>query len=96
MRRRAKVDANQGTIVRVLRQVGADVQSIATVGDGVPDLLVAYRGVWYVGEVKDGEKVASAQQLTPDEMEWHSRFGRNATIHVWRSADDALRTIGAI
>ena len=41
------------------------------VGRGCPDLLVGYRGVNYLLEVKDGEKPKSAQKLTPDEDAWH-------------------------
>jgi hypothetical protein len=96
MRIASKVDRNQSDIVRALRAVGAEVQPLHTVGHGCVDLLVAYRGAWYVGEVKDGAKVKSAQKLTPDEIEWHERFSRVAPVNVWTCQDDALRTIGAI
>lgn len=96
MRTAAKVDSNQSEIVEALRQVGAQVQPLHTVGKGCPDLLVAYRGQWYTGEIKDGAKVPSARKLTPDEQDWHSRFGEVAPVHVWESIEDALRDIGAI
>lgn len=96
MRIASKVDRNQSTIVKALRQVGAEVQPLHVLGKGVPDLLVAYRGNWYVGEVKDGAKVKSAQKLTDDEIQWHERFSRVAPVNVWTCEDDALRTIGAI
>jgi len=44
MRRTAKVDANHREIVDALRRIGAGVQSLAGVGNGVPDLLVYFRG----------------------------------------------------
>lgn len=91
-----KVDANQKAIVEALRSVGAQVQSVATVGKGCPDVIVAFRGAWFVAEIKDGSKPASAQRLTPDEVEWHAAFSQQAPVHVWRDADEALRCIGAI
>ena len=42
MRRRARVDSNHGDIVTALRRLGWRVVSLASVGQGVPDLL-AYR-----------------------------------------------------
>ena len=71
MPRIARVDANQPDIVQALRQIGATVQPIHVIGKGCPDLLVGYRGVNSLLEVKDGEKVPSARKLTPDELRWH-------------------------
>lgn len=70
------------------------MQSIASVGKGVPDLLVAFGGAWYVAEVKDGNKSASRQKLTVAEQAWHEQFSPKAPVHVWASLNDALETIG--
>ena len=91
-----RIDANHNVIVDGLRAVGAEVQSLASVGRGCVDLAVAFRGSWYMGEVKDGSKPPSKQALTPDEKKWHERFSAKAPVHIWRSLDDALRTIGAL
>lgn len=91
-----KVDANQGEIVKALRRVGAKVQPLHIVGKGCPDIAVAFRGAWFMAELKDGSKPPSAQRLTPDEAEWHAAFSQQAPVHVWRDADEALRCIGAI
>lgn len=72
MRRAARIDDNQPQIVTALRAAGADVQSLAAVGKGVPDLLVAYGNANYLLEVKDGSKKPSARKLTPDEARWHA------------------------
>lgn len=89
MRRAAKVDANQTQIVEALRAAGATVQSLASVGDGVPDLLVSRaQRVWCI-EVK-GPKGT----LTPDQIEWIGQW--QAPVHIVRTADDALRVIGVI
>lgn len=91
-----RVDANHGDIVSGLRAVGAEVQSLASIGKGCPDALVSFRGSWYVAEIKDGSKPPSKQKLTPDEIKWHQRFSPKAPVHIWRSLDEALKTIGAI
>jgi Holliday junction resolvase len=93
LRRAAKVDRNQPEIVSALRQVGADVQSLAAVGDGVPDLLVGFRGTTFLIEVKDGSKAPSARQLTDDQIKWHAawRGGRCVVVH---DVTEALAAIG--
>jgi hypothetical protein len=91
-----KVDANQSEIVDGLRRVGAAVKSIASIGKGFPDLLVGYRGVWYVAELKDGKKPPSQRQLTPAEKAWHQSCAGKAPVHVWTSLEDALKTIGGV
>ena len=94
-RYRAKVDANHMDVVTALRSVGAGVQSIAGVGDGCPDLLVAFRGAWHVLEVKDGSKPPSKRRLTPEEQMWLLRFDELAPVYVVNSAQEALEVIGA-
>jgi hypothetical protein len=91
-----RTDNNHADIVKGLRAVGAVVQSIAGVGKGTPDLLIAFRGRWYVAEVKDGKKPRSQRKLTPAEQDWHEQFGRQAIVHTVNSLDEALEAIGAI
>jgi hypothetical protein len=90
-----RIDDNQGDIVSGLRRVGADVQSLAAVGKGCVDALVAFRGRWYVAEIKDGSKPPSRRKLTEAETIWHERFSKIAPVHIWASLDEALETIGA-
>ena len=91
-----KVDTNQAAIVAALRQVGAEVQPLHTLGGGVPDLLVAFRGANYLLEVKDGDKSPSKQALTPDEAAWHARWLRKGQVAIVKTIDEALRAIGAL
>ncbi len=94
MRRDARVDDNHAEIVRVLRECGMTVESLAAVGGGVPDLLVGWHGRNWLLEVKDGRKVPSARLLTPDQQEWHERWrGQRAVVE---SPEQALRVLGAI
>lgn len=93
MRRLARTDANQSYIVRALRQVGAKVAVLSGIGEGIPDLLVAFRGKWYVLEIKDELKPASARKLTKAEADWHQEFGSVAPVHVVLNHVDALKII---
>lgn len=95
VRRAAKTDANQAEIVKALRAAGATVQSLAAVGQGVPDLLVGIRGQTLLMEVKDGKKPPSERRLTPDQMEWHGAW-RGGPLAVVDGVDAALRVLGVV
>ena len=92
--RAAKVDDNQRAVVAALRGVGASVEHLHRVGGGCPDVLVGYRGVNYVLEVKDGRKPPSAQKLTDWQVAWH-RDWRGAVVVV-NSPEAALAAIGVV
>ena len=94
MHRAAKADANQGEIVQALRQMGASVQHLHTVGAGCPDLLVGFRGVNLLVEVKDGEKVPSKRKLTPDEERWHDNW--RGQVAIVESVDDAVALLSSV
>ena len=91
-RRAAKVDANQKIVVKALRSAGATVQHLHAVGAGCPDLLVGFRGINYLIEVKDGKKPPSARKLTDDQVIWHRDWRGNA--HVVKSVTEALAVLG--
>lgn len=88
MRRAARVDANQAEIVQALRQVGASVQPIHMVGQGVPDLLIGYLGCNWLFEIKDGSKPQSRQSLTPDEKAWHESW--RGSVYIVNDPEQAI------
>lgn len=92
MRRAAKIDANQPEIVQALRKAGASVQSLAGIGVGCPDLLVGFQGKTALVEIKDGQKVKSAQKLTADQTDWHASW-RGGTLATVDGVDAALRVL---
>lgn len=94
VRRAARIDANQNEIVKALRQVGASVQSLASTGKGCPDLLVGFRGVNWLLEIKDGQKFKSERKLTPDQIEWHESW--RGKVFVVESTDEALQVISKV
>lgn len=94
-RRAAKVDGNQAAIVAALEAAGCAVQSLAGVGNGVPDLLCWKAldkygngpGRYFLIECKDGSG------FTPAQKRWHSSWPGPA--HVANSVEDALLIVGA-
>ena len=95
MRRAAKTDANQDQVVEALRVAGATVQSLAAVGQGVPDLLVGFQGKTLLMEVKDGRKPPSARRLTEDQLKWHGAW-RGGPVAIVDGPDAALRMLGVM
>lgn len=93
MRRAAKIDDNQAEIVAALRDSGATVHSLAAMGKGCPDLLVGFRGVTYLLEVKDGSKPPSARKTTPDQDAWFAAW-RGHPVEVVKSVTEALSAVG--
>lgn len=95
MRRAAKIDANQTQVVSALRAAGVSVQSLAAVGNGVPDLLCGFRGKLSLLEVKDGSKVKSARKLTTAQTDWHAIWA-DMPLFVVETPEQALKALGAI
>jgi hypothetical protein len=91
MRRIAKIDSNQTEIVGLFRQAGYSVQSLAQLGNGVPDLLIARNGVNHLVEIKDGEKSPSGQRLTKDQFDWIAKW--KGRVRVVSSKTDAVAMI---
>lgn len=86
-----RIDANQNDIVKALRDKGAYVR-IVTQGDGIPDLLVGYKGVTYLLEVKDGDKTPSKRKLTPHEQKFFDEW-TGGIVAIVTSVEDALSMI---
>ena len=98
MRRAAKRDANEASIIAHLRAVGASVLQIDDTD--APDLLVGFRGANYLMEVKmpagkRGGTSANGQHLSEGQEVWHLKW-RGARVAVVRSPDEALAVIGAV
>lgn len=95
MRRAAKVDRNQSEIVEALRKCGADVISIAAVGNGKPDIIVGFRGQNYLMEIKvpgKRKKAIASSQLNQDQVEFHTVWPGN--VCVVRTVKDAMEAVG--
>lgn len=91
MRRAAKVDRNQAEIVTALRGIGATVQPLHAVGQGCPDLLVGWRGVNILIEVKDWKNPPSKRVLNDLQEEWHG--GWKGQVAKVEDVDAALAVL---
>lgn len=86
-----RVDTNQAELMAEARRLHAEVQSIAPIGHGCPDLLLAFCGQWHVIEIKDGSKPPSKRRLRESQMEWHRRF--DAPVWIWENVEDVRRDL---
>ena len=91
MRRANRIDANQNEIVKVLRLCGAVVRVISQ-GEGIPDLLVGYRGHTILMEVKDGSKPPSARTLTVAEQAFFDTW-KGGKLVIVNNIDEALAVL---
>ena len=66
MRYDARTDADQDDIVQAARCWGASVCLLHRVGGGVPDILIGYKGVNLLVEVK-----TLSGELNERQREWH-------------------------
>jgi len=90
-----RTDRNQATIVQALRECGAIVIDLSSVGAGCPDLLVSFRGKARLLEVKnrDGRGVI----LTPAEQRFFQTWEQAALpAQIVTGPEAALLAIGAI
>ena len=83
------LDRNHQAVVKALRDFGILVRSLAGVGDGCPDLLVGFRGVLVLLEVKDPTS-SRGTKLTKAEAEFISTWPR---AYIVTSGDEAVRVV---
>lgn len=94
MRHRPRTDRNHGDIVKALRQAGCSVLSMASLGNGVVDILIAKNGHLALAEIKDGEASPSKRKLTPDQVKWISQW--KSKIFLLQSVEDAIKLSNAM
>ena len=84
-----RTDANHKEIVDSIRKIPSlSVFSTHMVGKGFPDIVIGYKGINYLVEIKDGAKTKSQKKLTEDEIRFHqSWFGQ---INVCECVEDVL------
>ncbi len=89
MRKHGRTDQNQRDVIEAFRRLGAAVVSIAAIGGGVPDLLVALDGVTYLIEVKlPGGKLKASQEAF--------RASWPAPVFVVRGVDDVVALVSRL
>lgn len=86
MRRRAKADSNQPSIVAAFRAAGLRVVHTHMVGGGFPDIIVGCGAQIAMVEIKDGSLSPSRRALTPAEADFHAEW----PVRVIETVDQAV------
>ena len=81
---RQKLDENHRAIVATLQYNGALVGDLSNAGGGVPDLVVGYRGVLFLVEVKTLKGA-----LSPKQKEFFAQWSEYPTLII-RTVDEAM------
>ncbi len=91
MKKRARrIDGNQNEIVDSLRKIpGVSVAVTSMIGNGFVDIVVGYKDINYLFEIKDPAQPPSKRVLTPDELEFHK--GWCGQISVVEKLDEILK-----
>jgi len=88
-----RTDANHSEIVSALQTIGATVQDLSQVGSGCPDILVGWRKVNYLMEIKpEGMRNKKNGGLKNTQPEWHANWRGHKSI-VYDEMD-AFRVLG--
>lgn len=93
MRKHGRVDANHAEIVRALRAAGCSVLSLAAIGGGAPDLLVARNGRTWLFEIKDEKQSPSKRKLNALQVEFRVKW--QGPVHLIENAQTALWHVGS-
>ena len=87
-----RTDSNHAEIIKALRKIpNLSVFSTHEVGKGFPDIVIGYKGINYLIEIKDGNKPPSARKLTPDEVKFHQDW--SGQISIIKNLDELLQII---
>lgn len=90
MRKRARVDANQPTLVAHAQAYGASWLSLANLGNGAPDGLLGLHGHTFLVEFK-----TLKGSLTLDQREF-IRLWRGSPVHILRTTEDVERLLSTV
>ena len=95
MRYGAKKDANHNEVVAALEKAGASVLDMSAIGGGFPDLIVGFRGVSLLMEIKNPKTSYGRRGLNKNQIRWQEIW-RGGPVSMVDGPEAALRAIGAI
>jgi len=82
-----KVDNNQLEIVKTFKSMGATVLNLSAVGKGCPDLLIGYKGISVLVEIK-----SKTGKFTEPQLKFMKQW-RGGAVNRIDSIDGAIRLI---
>jgi hypothetical protein len=87
-----RTDSNHAEIIKALRKIpNLSVFSTHEVGKGFPDIVIGYKGINYLIEIKDGNKPPSARKLTDAEVKFHNDW--KGQIKIVNNLDEVLNLL---
>jgi hypothetical protein len=87
-----RTDSNHAEIIKALRKIpNLSVFSTHEVGKGFPDIVIGYKGINYLIEIKDGNKPPSARKLTDAELKFHNDW--RGQIKIVNNLDEVLNLL---
>ena len=89
-RRSHRRDENHQELVAAFRALGATVLDLADVGQNAPDLLVGFRGVNHLVEIKSRKNTYGRKGLTQGQAEFTAVW-QGAEVRVVYEAVDILK-----
>ena len=90
-----RTDSNHKEIIDCCRKIPSiSVFSTHMVGKGFPDIVIGYKGLNYLVEIKDGKKSKSQKKLTDDEISFHELW--KGQIIVAENINDIMRMLKII
>jgi hypothetical protein len=98
MRRAAHIDDNQVDIVIALQNAGCTTQSTASLGAGFPDVIVGFKGVNVLMEIKNPLRDTPSQRRADrDSLEAQAKFRKywNGQVAVVTTPQEALDVVAA-
>jgi hypothetical protein len=84
-----RTDNIQTETVLKARQLGATVKVLSNVGGGFPDLLMGFKGINWIFELKSKKGI-----LTPKQVRFLEAW--NGSAYVARSADEVIDILRSI
>ena len=80
-----RTDDNQKQVVSELRKLGISVAVTSDLGHGFPDLVIGYKGLNFLIELKDGKKPPSKRKRTQDQKDfqhdWSGWYAVACSLH---------------
>ncbi len=89
-----KVDSNHGIVVDALERAGASVLSLASLGNGAPDVCFGIHGRTHLAEIKPDTKL-KAHALRDNQALWAAKW-RGSPVHVLRNPFEAFELVNLI
>lgn len=95
MRYGAKKDANHHEVVAALEKAGASVLDMSAIGGGFPDLIVGFRNLTLLMEIKNPKTAYGRRGFNKNQVRWQESW-RGGPVALVDGPEAALRALGVM